>query len=221
MKWIVEWTLVCLPVDRVWTQVWTTCGPYSNTLIASHHDAAGTTGHPSGDSAAANATTAATTISATGATTITSAPTCHPSKQHLCPANPASGMSLDYSFPHVNPVLWLAVAKHAFCPRHLFKLDAMVKQKLTAKSFEISDNSAYNKKEMLSPKDYHPSTHSLTPSLFTLRSYSSSLSHLATLLQSTRSISAALSISAFSIKFTYTMNGLQYSNTILCSTTTI
>ena len=32
MKWIVEWTLVHLPVDRVWTQVWTTCGPYSNTL---------------------------------------------------------------------------------------------------------------------------------------------------------------------------------------------
>ena len=42
--------------------------------------------------------------------------------------NPASGMSLDCSFPHVEPVLWLAIVKHEFWPGHLYKLDATVKE---------------------------------------------------------------------------------------------
>ena len=69
--------------------------------------------------------------------------------------NPASGMSLDHSFPHVNPMLQLAIAKHEFCPGHLFKLDAIVKEQPTAKTFEISDDGAFMQCERdASPKDY-------------------------------------------------------------------
>ena len=75
--------------------------------------------------------------------------------------NPASGMSLDCSFPHVNPALWLAIAKHKFCPGHLYKLDAIVKEKPTAKTFEISDNGMFMQHERdASSKDY-PSFHML------------------------------------------------------------
>ncbi|KAF8460565.1 hypothetical protein JB92DRAFT_2839208 [Gautieria morchelliformis] len=69
--------------------------------------------------------------------------------------NPASGMSLNHSFPHIDPVLRLAIAKHEFCPGHLYKLDTTVKEKPTAKSFEISDNGAFTQRERDgSPKDY-------------------------------------------------------------------
>ncbi|KAF8531815.1 hypothetical protein JB92DRAFT_3138619 [Gautieria morchelliformis] len=57
--------------------------------------------------------------------------------------NPASGMSLDRSFPHVDPVLRLAITKHEFRPGNLYKLDAIIKEKPTVKSFEISDNGAF------------------------------------------------------------------------------
>ena len=70
-------------------------------------------------------------------------------------------MSLDCSFPHVNPVLQLAITKHEFCPGHLYKLDAIVKEKPTAKTFEISDDGAFTQHERdASPKDY-PSFHTL------------------------------------------------------------
>jgi hypothetical protein len=69
--------------------------------------------------------------------------------------NPASGMSLDRSFPHVDPALRLAIAKHEFRPGHLYKLDATVKEKPAAKSFEISDDGAFTQRERdASPKDY-------------------------------------------------------------------
>ena len=69
--------------------------------------------------------------------------------------NPASGMSLDRSFPHVDPALRLAIAKHEFRPGHLYKLDAIVKGKPTAKAFEISDDGAFTQRERdASPKDY-------------------------------------------------------------------
>ncbi|KAF8487717.1 hypothetical protein JB92DRAFT_2597470, partial [Gautieria morchelliformis] len=69
--------------------------------------------------------------------------------------------SLDRSFPHVDPALRLAIAKHEFCPGHLYKLDAIIKEKPTAKSFEISDDGAFTQRERDgSPKDY-PSFHAL------------------------------------------------------------
>ena len=69
--------------------------------------------------------------------------------------NPASGMSLDRSFPHVEPALRLAIAKHEFRPGHLFKLDATVKEKPTVRTFEISDDGAFTQRDRdASPKDY-------------------------------------------------------------------
>ncbi|KAF8530693.1 hypothetical protein JB92DRAFT_2825547 [Gautieria morchelliformis] len=69
--------------------------------------------------------------------------------------NPASGMSLDLSFPHVDPALRLAIAKHEFRPGHLYKLDSTIKEKPTAKSFKISDDGAFTQRERDgSPKDY-------------------------------------------------------------------
>ena len=79
----------------------------------------------------------------------------------------------------------------------------------------------HNMKKTPPSRITHPPAHSLTPLLFTLRSYNFSSSHLAMLLQSTRSILAALSIFTFSIRFTPAMSGLQYSNTISCSTTAV
>ncbi|KAF8523587.1 hypothetical protein JB92DRAFT_2657730, partial [Gautieria morchelliformis] len=64
-------------------------------------------------------------------------------------------------FPHVDPALRLAIAKHEFRPGHPYKLNAMVKEKPTAKTFEISDDGAFTQCERdASPKD-HPSFHAL------------------------------------------------------------
>ncbi|KAF8528731.1 hypothetical protein JB92DRAFT_3107029 [Gautieria morchelliformis] len=69
--------------------------------------------------------------------------------------NPASCMSLDCSFPHIDPALRLAITKHEFCPGNLYKLNAMVKEKPTAKGFEISDDGAFTQQERdVSPKHY-------------------------------------------------------------------
>ena len=57
--------------------------------------------------------------------------------------NPASGMSLDHSFPHVEPVLQLAIVKHEFWPGHLYKLDATIKECPKHRTFEISDDSEF------------------------------------------------------------------------------
>jgi hypothetical protein len=73
----------------------------------------------------------------------------------LISLNPASGMSLDRSFPHVEPALQLAIAKHEFRPGHLYKLDATVKEKPKAKTFEISDDGEFTQRDRdASPKDY-------------------------------------------------------------------
>ena len=69
--------------------------------------------------------------------------------------NPASGMSLDRSFPHVEPALRLAIAKHEFRPGHLYKLDATVKERPKPKTFEISDDGEFTQRDRdASPKDY-------------------------------------------------------------------
>ncbi|KAF8586068.1 hypothetical protein K439DRAFT_1305821, partial [Ramaria rubella] len=63
--------------------------------------------------------------------------------------------SLDHSFPHVNPALRLSIAKHEFCPGHLFKLDATIKEKPCPKSFEISHSGEFTQCERDTfPKDY-------------------------------------------------------------------
>jgi hypothetical protein len=68
--------------------------------------------------------------------------------------NPASGVSLDRSFPHVESALRLAIAKHEFRPGHLYKLDA-VKEKPKPKTFEISDDGEFTQRDKeASPKDY-------------------------------------------------------------------
>jgi hypothetical protein len=69
--------------------------------------------------------------------------------------NPASGVSLDRSFPHVESALRLAIAKHEFRPGHLYKLDATVKEKPKPKTFEISDDGEFTQRDReASPKDY-------------------------------------------------------------------
>ena len=69
--------------------------------------------------------------------------------------NPTSGMSLDRSFPHVEPALRLAIAKHDFRPGHLYKLDATVKERPKPRTFEISDDGEFTQRDRdASPKDY-------------------------------------------------------------------
>ncbi|KAF8508887.1 hypothetical protein JB92DRAFT_2832167 [Gautieria morchelliformis] len=69
--------------------------------------------------------------------------------------NPASGMSIDRSFPHVESALRLAISKHEFRPSHLYKLDATVKEHPKPKAFEISDDGEFLQCERdASPKDY-------------------------------------------------------------------
>ncbi|KAF8514985.1 hypothetical protein JB92DRAFT_3115219 [Gautieria morchelliformis] len=69
--------------------------------------------------------------------------------------NPASGMSIDRSFPHVEPALRLVIAKHEFRPCQLYRLDATVKEHPKPKAFEISDDGEFLQHERdASPKDY-------------------------------------------------------------------
>ncbi|KAF8484242.1 hypothetical protein JB92DRAFT_2762345, partial [Gautieria morchelliformis] len=64
-------------------------------------------------------------------------------------------MSIDRSFPHVEPALQLVIAKHEFRPSHLYKLDATVKECPKPKAFEISDDGEFLQHERdASPKDY-------------------------------------------------------------------
>jgi hypothetical protein len=68
---------------------------------------------------------------------------------------PASGMSIDHSFPHVEPALQLAITKHEFRPSQLYKLDATVKEHPKPKAFEITDDGEFLQHERdASPKDY-------------------------------------------------------------------
>ncbi|KAF8574514.1 hypothetical protein K439DRAFT_1300275, partial [Ramaria rubella] len=64
-------------------------------------------------------------------------------------------------FPHVDPALWLSITKHKFCPGHLFKLDATIKEKLRPKSFEISDSGEFTQHERDASPKYYPSFRSL------------------------------------------------------------
>ncbi|KAF8587742.1 hypothetical protein K439DRAFT_1311555, partial [Ramaria rubella] len=58
-------------------------------------------------------------------------------------------------FPHIDCVLQLSIARHEFRPRHLFKLDAMIKEKPHPKSFKISNSGEFTQhKRDASPKDY-------------------------------------------------------------------
>ena len=70
-------------------------------------------------------------------------------------------MSLDHSFPHVEPALRLVIMKHDFHPGHLYKLDVTIKECPKPRMFEISDNSEFTQCDHdASPKDY-PSFHAL------------------------------------------------------------
>jgi hypothetical protein len=81
--------------------------------------------------------------------------------------NPVSGMSLDRSFPHIESVLRLAIARHKFWLGHLFKLDSTMKEKPKPKTFKISDEGKFTQWERdASPKDY-PSFCALYDSLVT------------------------------------------------------
>jgi len=81
--------------------------------------------------------------------------------------NPVSGMSLDHSFPHIKPALQLAISRHDFHPRHLYKLETSIKEKPRSKTFEISEQGDFTQWESDgSPKDY-PSFQSLFDPLMT------------------------------------------------------
>ncbi|KAF8580808.1 hypothetical protein K439DRAFT_1318376, partial [Ramaria rubella] len=63
--------------------------------------------------------------------------------------------SINHSFPHIDSALRLSIARHEFRPGHLFKLDAMIKEKPHPKSFKISDSGEFTQHERdASLKDY-------------------------------------------------------------------
>ncbi|KAF8583872.1 hypothetical protein K439DRAFT_1347682 [Ramaria rubella] len=68
---------------------------------------------------------------------------------------PCFTSSLNQSFPHVDAALRLAIARHEFCPGHLFKLDSAIKDKPQTKMFKLSNSSDFTQHERdTSPKDY-------------------------------------------------------------------
>ncbi|KAF8577682.1 hypothetical protein K439DRAFT_1306597, partial [Ramaria rubella] len=57
--------------------------------------------------------------------------------------------------PHVDAALRITIAKHEFCPGHLFKLDSTIKDKPRMKTFQLSDSSDFTQHDRdTSPKDY-------------------------------------------------------------------
>ncbi|KAF8584892.1 hypothetical protein K439DRAFT_1616380 [Ramaria rubella] len=67
----------------------------------------------------------------------------------------AGALSLDRSFPHVDAVLQLAIARHELCPGHLVKLDSTIKDKPRPKMFELFESSDFTQHDRdASPKDY-------------------------------------------------------------------
>ena len=80
----------------------------------------------------------------------------------LTSLNLASGMSLNCSFPHIEPVLQLAIANmNSGLAISLYKLDATVKEHPQPRTFEISNNGEFTQCDCdASPKD-HPSFHTL------------------------------------------------------------